>query len=251
MTQGRAQELKAALDGVEGRLSVREMEVWHRMVRQLVSIAPNEVRTEAPQHGGRFACEDDGVADAGRDSDSDKELEVPQRIVFDTVSEQRRQRAQRQRHGYSKNVVVVCGYVAYTTDYTAETLEEEKQDFLLGRVACVNARYRTISILMFHTSKLRNGDTAKNARGARYYKWRKRKDAIDIPLGRVLDVVKELTPGAFIPKRQVRYIMAAKQLQHEDAITNAETSRLSGADEEAASSSSDPSDQSSDGCEQP
>ena len=192
---------------------------------------------------GKHYTENDGVADTDSNSDPGKELEVPQRIVYDTVSEQRRQCAQRQRYGYSKNVVVVGGYVAYTTDYTAETLEEEKQDFWLGQVACVNARERTLSIVMYHTPKLRNGDLTKNARGAKYLKWRKRTAACDIPLARVLDVVKELTPGGFIPKRHVRYIMAAKQLQHEDAITNAETSQLSDrrAVEEAASSASDSS----------
>ena len=186
------------------------------------------------------------MADTDSDSDPDKELEVPQRIVYDTVSEQRRQCAQRQRYGYSKNVVVVGGYVAYTTDYTAETLEEQKQDFLLGQVADVNARERTLSIVMYHTPKLRNGDLTKNARGAVYKKWRKRTAAVDIPLARVLDVVKELTPGGLIARRHVRYIMAAKKLQHEDklaAITNAETSQLSDrrAVVEAASSESDPS----------
>ena len=133
--------------------------------------------------------------------------------------------------------------MAYTTDYTAETLEEEKQDFWLGQVACVNARERALSIVMYHTPKRRNGDMTKNAQGAKYAKWRKRRATCDIQLARVLDVVKELTPGGCIPKRIVRYIMLAKQLQHEDAINNAETSQLSDrrAVEEAASSALDPS----------
>ena len=102
LAEGRAQELKQALRGVEGRVSARDMEVWHRRVTTLVNIAPNEVRTEAPQHGGRFACENDGVADTDSDSDPDKELEVPQRIIYDTVSEQRRQCAQRSGMGTPK-----------------------------------------------------------------------------------------------------------------------------------------------------
>ena len=109
------------------------MEEWHSKLLALQEIAPNEARTEAPQHGGLFACERD-VAENSCESESDEEseLEVPQRIIFDTVSEQIRQRKVRMTFGYAKKTVTIGAYVAYTTHYTEDTPEHQKQDFWLG-----------------------------------------------------------------------------------------------------------------------
>ena len=56
-------------------------------------------------------------------------------------------------------------FVTYTTDYTAEILEHEKQDFCLGQVTDINSRDRTLSIIMLHTLKQRNGDLRRERRG--------------------------------------------------------------------------------------
>ena len=123
------------------------------------------MRTEAPQHGGLFACERYVTEDiCESESDEESELEVPQRIVFDTMSEQIRQRAIRMTFGYAKKTVTIG---AYTTHYTEDTPEHQKQDFWLGQVTDTNTSERTISILMFYTSKLRNGDIRPVHRGLR------------------------------------------------------------------------------------
>ena len=82
------------------------------------------------------------MSDADSDSDCDKELEVPQRIVYDSVSEQRRQCAKRQEYEYSKNVVTIGHYVAYTTDYIPETLEKQRQDVWLPMSIYVNVHFQ-------------------------------------------------------------------------------------------------------------
>ena len=120
---------------------------------------------------------------------------------------------------------MMCGYAKKTRHdrcvcgihhYTEDTPNHQKQDFWLGQVTDTNTSERTLSILMFHTSKLRNGDIRLGTQGATYGKWRQSPNRCDIPLSRVLDVVEKLTAGGRIAKRHVRYIMDAKKLKMED-----------------------------------
>ena len=239
LAEGRAKELTDALAGIKARVSGNAMEAWYRRITTLTSIEPDEIRTETPHHGGRFARDDHEVADDDSDSDNGQELEIPQHIIHETVSEQRRQTARRKKYGYSKTVVTVESYVTYTTDYTAETQEHEKQDFWMGQVTDINSKDDTLSIVMFHTSKLRNGDTS---RGAKYTKWRGSPNECQLTLSRVLEVIDELSPTGIIPKKHVRYTMAALLLKREDARREVDTADTAAEEESSASSSSSSSD---------
>ena len=127
-------------------------------------------------------------------------------------------------------------FVTYTTDYTAETLEHEKQDFWLGQVTDVNSRDCTLSILMFHTPKRTNGDTS---RGAKYTKWRGSPNECELTLSRVLDVIDKLSGAGAIPKKHVRYTMDAIKLKHEDARHEVHSAVEDGSSASSSSSSSD------------
>ena len=154
------------MNSISARPSVSDMEEWHSKLLALQEIAPNEART--PQHGGLFACERDVAKNSCEsESDEESELEVPQRIVFDTVSEQIRQRAIRMMFGYAKKTVTIGAYVAYTAR-TQKTPDHQQQDFWLGQVTDTNTSERTLSILMFHKSKLPNGDIRPGTQGATY-----------------------------------------------------------------------------------
>ena len=129
-------------------------------------------------------------------------------------------------------------FVTYTTDYTAEILEHEKQDFWLGQVTDINSRDSTLSITMFHTLKRRNGDLRGG--GAKYVKWRGIPNGLHvIELSRVLHVIESLTAGGLIPKKHVRYTMNAIQLKHEDARRAVDTAVEEGSSAPSSSSSSD------------
>ena len=130
--------------------------------------------------------------------------------------------------------VAVQKFVTYTTDYTAETLEHEKQDFWLGQVTDINSRDSTLSITMFHTLKRRNGDL--HSGGAKYAKWRGTNEC-ELPLSRVLDVIESLTAGGLIPKKHVRCTMHAIQLKHEDARREVDTAVAEGSSAPSSSSS--------------
>ena len=125
--------------------------------------------------------------------------------------------------------------VTFTTDYTAETLVHEKQDFWLGQVTDINSRDSTLSITMFHTLKRRNGDL--HSGGAKYVKRRGIPNECELMLSRVLDVIESLTAGGLIPKKHVRYTMDAIQLKHEDARREVDTAVAEGSSAPSSSSS--------------
>ena len=237
LAEGRAKELTDGLKAIKARVSGNAMEAWYRRITTLTSIEPDEIRTETPHHGGRFASDDHDVTDDDSDSDNGQGLDIPQHIIHETTSEQRRQTARRKLHGYSKTVVTVGSYVTYTTNYTLETQDIQKNDFWLGQVTDINSRDLTLSVVMFHTHKLRNGDLI--GRGARYAKWRKSPNECQLTLSRVLEVIDQLTDGGLIPKKHVRYTMDAIQLKHEDARREVDTAVEEGSSASSSSSSSD------------
>ena len=240
LAEGRAKELKDGLKAIRARVSGNTMEAWYHRITTLTSIEPDEIRTETPHHGGRFASDDHDMAnDDDSDSDNDQELHIPQHIILESISEQRRQTARRKLEGYSKTVVTVGKYVTYTTNYTAETPNDQQNDFWLGQVIDISSRDFTLSVVMFHTHKLRNGDTRKRVTGATYSKWRKSPTECQLTLSRVLEVVEELTDAGRIPRKHVRYTMDAIQLKKEDARRDVDAAVDEGSSASSSSSSSE------------
>jgi hypothetical protein len=214
LSDKREKILRKSLDAIMGRVTQDEGEQLDAIFSEMGMVpTEHELARTAPAHGGKFECE--------RDIDSDEEdqdhpqLELAQRTMFETQSAQNRAREERREKGYSKNLLVIGNFIAYEPNYTTTTKAADRSDFWVGEIVSLNRVDREVNIRMYHTPTKRNGNA--NTRNSPMYKaWtgnRSNRQTTDsIAMSRVYETFS-LTAQKRIRKRDIRYIMKAKDLR--------------------------------------
>ena len=187
----------------------------------MLSVTADHPRdTPAPAHGGVYQHEtadqwEQGVADEG-DGEVDG-LELRPETLFYNRRHQTTARQHRKIYGHTKRLLTVGAYVAYKTNYTAETRTEDQQDFWVGQVTSVDVGPRTVSLRMWHTGTLRNGGL--RGHNMQYKKWSGTKNATQrdtvVHMRDIFETFK-MSERRRIPKRTVAVIMDAKTLWDTD-----------------------------------
>ena len=215
LSEKREKILRKSLDAIMGRVTPTEGEQLNAVFAEMQRVVTeNEQPRQAPAHGGAFACE----RDPDDDDEADEQhppLELAQHTMFENQSTQNRARAKRRADGYSKNLLVLQNFIAYEPTYTDETLEKDRSDFWIGKIMGLRKEAREVDIQMWHSTTTKNGNP--DLRNGPVYKiWKGNKRARQttdiIPMSRVYETF-ELTEGFRVMKRDIRYIMAAKDLR--------------------------------------
>jgi len=210
LSQSRIKELKSALDNVASRLTELEKAEMYAVFEELKN-SPSASGIVGPLHNWTFQIESDDV-----ESDepvTDLSMHCRPTHIQPGARQQLEERANRQRGGCPLNSLIVGNFVAFTTNYTDDTKEEQKQAFWLGKVVKLFPNEDKLQIKCWHTNTLDN----TNAPRAKYRAYTGAHSTRTIELERVLYTFTKLSQkGSLIQAPDRRQIEGALRLVEAD-----------------------------------
>ena len=205
LSAAREKELVAAIQHIKPRLSDL---IWDETQQMIDTVTTLRTR-ELPDGHGAFAAD---FADPDAEQEEEEhQLYARPHTMFSSQSHQNRARERRKTQGHASNPIVVGEFLAYTTDYTLETPQDQKQACWVGKILGIDAEECKVNIARWHTGTIDNLNVNKSS-NPKYRAWTGANQREWIEVARVLQVFK-LTPKTNrITKPIMRQIANALQL---------------------------------------
>ena len=160
LSQDRQTELRNALDGAKPRLMASEIAEFETIFNELCNPTPQD-ELPIPRHHWTFQAESE-------DHEGNGEALGPVRIrpyaIFNDQNDQNYAREQRQLKGHCENLVNVGNFLAYTTDYTADTPASARNEFWLGVVTDLDRESNLVEVRRYNTVTKLNATQGENAK---------------------------------------------------------------------------------------